>query len=173
MVFNMMHTIRHQCIYRFNTCYPESYMPIHGYFGGTASLKTYSDLYSKSSTNNHRCNYYMENKMTSSKTYLCALKIFDAKIYLWHLQAFLISGAKIKKNRLHFNWSLTKIPWNNIWYIAVTWDEQFHPDINSDIRPRRFISCDSYVLCCEMELQWAPRSSLILRKYTMATYTFQ
>jgi len=29
-----MHTIRHQCIYRFNTCYPESYMPIHGYFGG-------------------------------------------------------------------------------------------------------------------------------------------
>ena len=36
--------------------------------------------------------------------------MFDAKIYLWHLQAFLISGAKIKKNRLHFNWSLTKIP---------------------------------------------------------------
>ena len=24
--------------------------------------------------------------------------MFDAKIYLWHLQAFLISGAKIKKN---------------------------------------------------------------------------
>ena len=23
--------------------------------------------------------------------------MFDAKIYLWHLQAFLISGAKIKK----------------------------------------------------------------------------
>jgi hypothetical protein len=41
----------------------------------------------------------MENKMTSFKTYLCALKMFDAKIYLWHLQAFLISGAKIKKNR--------------------------------------------------------------------------
>jgi hypothetical protein len=96
MVFNMMHTIRHQCIYRFNTCYPESYMPIHGYFGGTASLKTYSDLYSKSSTNNHRYNYYMENKMTST-TYLCVFKMFDAKIYLWHLQAFLISGAKIKK----------------------------------------------------------------------------
>jgi hypothetical protein len=29
-----MHTIRHQCIYRFNTCYPECYMAIHGYFGG-------------------------------------------------------------------------------------------------------------------------------------------
>jgi hypothetical protein len=39
----------------------------------------------------------MENKMTSLKTYLCVLKMFDAKIYLWHLQAFLISGAKIKK----------------------------------------------------------------------------
>jgi hypothetical protein len=39
----------------------------------------------------------MENKMTST-TYLCVLKMFDAKIYLWHLQAFLISGAKIKKN---------------------------------------------------------------------------
>jgi hypothetical protein len=33
--------------------------------------------------------------MTSLKTYLCVLKMFDAKIYLWHLQAFLISGAKI------------------------------------------------------------------------------
>ena len=31
------------------------------------------------------------------KTYLCVLKMFDAKIYLWHLQAFLINGAKIKK----------------------------------------------------------------------------
>ena len=61
------------------------------------SLKTYSDLYCKSTTNNHRYNYYMENKMTSLKTYLCVLKMFDAKIYLWHLQAFLISGAKIKK----------------------------------------------------------------------------
>jgi hypothetical protein len=39
----------------------------------------------------------MENKMTSLKTYLCVLKMFDAKIYLLHLQAFLISGAKIKK----------------------------------------------------------------------------
>jgi hypothetical protein len=29
--------------------------------------------------------------------HLCVLKMFDAKIYLWHLQAFLISGAKIKK----------------------------------------------------------------------------
>ena len=28
--------------------------------------------------------------MTSLKTYLCVLKMFDAKIYLWHLQAFLI-----------------------------------------------------------------------------------
>jgi hypothetical protein len=35
--------------------------------------------------------------MTSFKTYLCALKMFDAKIYLWHLQAFLISGVKLKK----------------------------------------------------------------------------
>ena len=35
--------------------------------------------------------------MISFKTYLCALKMFDAKIYLRHLQAFLISGAKIKK----------------------------------------------------------------------------
>jgi hypothetical protein len=60
------------------------------------SWKTYSDLYSKSTTNNHRYNYYMENKMTS-KTYLCVFKMFDAKIYLWHLQGFLISGAKIKK----------------------------------------------------------------------------
>jgi hypothetical protein len=136
-------------------------------------LKTYSDLYCKSSTNNHRCNYYMENKMTSLKTYLCVLKIFDAKIYLWHLQAFLISGAKIKKYKLHSNWSLTTIPWSNIWYIVVTWDEQCHPDINSDIRPRLFISCDSYVPCCEMELQWAPRSPLILRKYTMVTYNYQ
>ena len=136
-------------------------------------LKTYSDLYCKSSTNNHRCNYYMENKMTSLKTYLCVLKIFDAKIYLWHLQAFLISGAKIKKYKLHSNWSLTKIPWSNIWYIVVTWDEQCHPDINSDIRLRLFISCDSYVPCCEMELQWAPRSPLILRKYTMVTYNYQ
>ena len=82
-------------------------------------LKTYSDLYCKSSTNNHRCNYYMENKMTSLKTYLCVLKLFDAKIYLWHLQVFLISGAKIK---LHFNWRLTKIPWRNIWCIGVPWD---------------------------------------------------
>jgi hypothetical protein len=73
------------------------------------SLKTYSDLYCKSATNNHRCNYYMENKMTSLKTYLCVLKMFDAKTYLWHLQAFLISGAKIKNIKLHFNWSLTKI----------------------------------------------------------------
>ena len=62
------------------------------------SLKTYSDLYSKSSANNHRYNYYMENKMTSlKKSYLCMLKMFHAKIYLWHLQAILISGAKIKK----------------------------------------------------------------------------
>jgi hypothetical protein len=37
------------------------------------------------------------NKMTSLETYLCAFKMFHAKIYLWHLQAFLISGAKIKK----------------------------------------------------------------------------
>ena len=35
--------------------------------------------------------------MTSLKTYLCVFKMFDAKIYLWHLQAFLNSGAKIKK----------------------------------------------------------------------------
>jgi hypothetical protein len=35
------------------------------------------------SQHNHRCNYYMENKMTSFKTYLCVLKMFDAKIYLW------------------------------------------------------------------------------------------
>jgi hypothetical protein len=40
----------------------------------------------------------MENKMTSlKKSYLCMLKMFHAKIYLWHLQAILISGAKIKK----------------------------------------------------------------------------
>jgi len=45
---------------------------------------------------------------------------------------------------------------------GVTWDEQSHPDINSDIRPRLFISCDSYVPCCEMELQWSPQSPLIL-----------
>jgi hypothetical protein len=61
------------------------------------SWKIHSDLYSKSTTNNHRYNYYMENKMTSLETYLCAFKMFHAKIYLWHLQAFLISGAKIKK----------------------------------------------------------------------------
>ena len=41
--------------------------------------------------------------MTSLKTSLRVFKMFDAKIYLWHLQAFLISGAKVKKNRLHFN----------------------------------------------------------------------
>jgi len=35
--------------------------------------------------------------MTSLKTYFCVFKMFDDKIYLWHLQAFLISGAKIKK----------------------------------------------------------------------------
>jgi hypothetical protein len=35
--------------------------------------------------------------MTTLKTYLCVFKMFHAKIYLWHLQAFLISGAKIKK----------------------------------------------------------------------------
>ena len=28
--------------------------------------------------------------MTSLKSYLCVYKMFDAKIYLWHLQAFLI-----------------------------------------------------------------------------------
>ena len=75
-------------------------MPIHGYFGGellSQSLKIYSNLYSKSSANNHRYNYYMKNKMTSLKTYLCVFKMFHAKIYLWHLKAFLISGAKIKK----------------------------------------------------------------------------
>jgi hypothetical protein len=27
--------------------------------------------------------------------------------------------------------------------------------------------------CCEMELQWYPRSPLILRKYTMVTYNYQ
>jgi hypothetical protein len=117
-----MHTIRLQCSHRFNTCYPESYRPIHWYFGGTVVPiieDLYSDLFCKSTTNNGRCNYYMENKMTSLKTYLCVLKMFDAKIYLWHLQGFLISGAKIK---LHFNWRLTKIPWRNIWCIGVPWD---------------------------------------------------
>jgi hypothetical protein len=46
----------------------------------------------------------------TSKTYLCVLKMFDAKTYLWHLQAFLISGAKIKKNNyidILFHLSLT------------------------------------------------------------------
>jgi hypothetical protein len=40
--------------------------------------------------------------------------------------------------------------------------EQSHPDINSDIMTSLFISCDSYVPCCEMELQLSLRSPRIL-----------
>jgi hypothetical protein len=166
-----MHAIRLQCNHRFNTCYRESYRPIHESFGGNCYphhwrlIVTYIVKVPPITTD--------AIIIWKIKWHNWKLKMFDAKIYVWPLQAFLISWAKVKKNKLQFNWSLTKIPWNNIWYICVTWNEQSPPDINYDIRTRLFISCDSYVPCCEMELQWSPRSPLILRKYTMETYNYQ
>jgi hypothetical protein len=50
---------------------------------------------SKVSVNWHLA--FWVTSIKSMKTYLCVLKMIDAKIYLWHLQAFLISGAKIIK----------------------------------------------------------------------------